>query len=319
MGAALWIVVAISAAAAARYWSVAGRTAAVSGTGAAVLCLGAAAGIASVLWSVSLARPASSFEQHATPLAIAIAFDLSPSMLAIPDPALSGAAQPRWVRGRDVLLALLRGMEESGDAAVVAVVGFARRADVIMGWNRNLAEAGEVIRYTLSPEIFGASGSSMEAAANGIEDVFGMLPAAFADARRIAIVVSDGEDTVRRASLGYAVDSVASANADVIALQVGSQGVNEGVPVYDRDGDFTGFERMGGRLYTRPDAAVMEALAKAADEHGLLLHAEAADAAERTIAFARGDDAGRRGVDESLLPVLCMFGTVFLLTIWTIR
>lgn len=315
----MWIVVAIAVAAAARYWSTVGRAAAVSGPGAAVLCLGAAAGIASVFWSASLARPATSFEQRATPLAIAIAFDLSPSMLAIPDPALSDAADPRWVRGRDVLLALLRGMEESGDAAVVAVVGFARRADVIMGWNRNLTEAGEVISYTLSPEVFGASGSSMEAAANGIEDAFGMLPAAFADARRLAIVVSDGEDTVRRGSLGYAVDSINNVNPDVIALQVGSLDVNEGVPVYDRDGDFTGFERIGGRLYTRPDAAVMAALAKASGEHGLLLHAEAPDAAQRSLAFARGKDAGRRGFDKSLLPVLCMFGTVFFLTIWAIR
>lgn len=305
----------------AAYWSTATRRRAFTAKRPEVplLLLIAGCALSFCLWSVYLERPAVSYEHRAEPLAIAIAFDLSPSMLAIPDPAAVPEALPRYQRGKDVLLGTLRAIEERDAAAMVTIVGFSRHADVIMGWNRDVGQAGEVIRHALSPDDFGKSGTSMEAAADALADVFNMLPATFEDARRLAIVVSDGEDTMRKASFGYAVDTISRAGFDVIALQAGSLDADEGVPAYDGAGEFMGFERIGGKLHTRPDFAAMEALAMARQDRGLYLRAETPDASRRMLEFAYSGAPGRTDVDTALLPALGMFGAVFVLLAWLIR
>jgi len=306
---------------AAVYWSTAGRRRAVSTArpAAAGLWLAGAAGLASCLWSVYLQRPALTYEQRAEPIAIAVAIDLSPSMLAIPDPGVAPQAIPRYMRGRDALLGMLRAMEERDQAALLCVVGFASSGNVIMGWNRNVAQAGEVLRHAVSPEVFGHPGTSMEAAASSLVDAFAMLPDTFAAARRLAIIVSDGEDTMREASFAYAVDMIARSGFEVISLQTGSLDVDEGIPVYDRTGSFAGFERVGGRLHTRPDITAMETLALAEHGRGLYLRAETPDAPQRMFEFAYGDASGAGTFDVALLPTLGMFGTVFLLLAWILR
>lgn len=286
---------------------------------ASLLWLTGSLGLAFCLWSVYLERPPLSYEHRVEPLALAIAFDLSPSMLAIPDPAVAPEVLPRYRRGKAALLGMLQGVEERGAAAIVAIVGFTKHADVMMGWNRNVNQAGEVINHALSPEVFGSSGSSMEAAANALADVFDMLPDTFGDARRLAIIVSDGEDTMRKASFGYAVDAISRAGFEVIALQTGSLDTDEGVPAYEGPGKFVGFERIGGELYTRPNVAVMEALAKVHEDRGLYLRAEAPDASRRMLDFAYGNTPGRSGFDAVLLPAFGMFSTVFVLLAWIIR
>ncbi|MGH8222820.1 MAG: hypothetical protein ACREQZ_07585, partial [Woeseiaceae bacterium] len=210
-------------------------------------------------------------------------------------------------------------IEERDAAAIVAIVGFTKHANVIMGWNRNVSQAGEVIHHALAPEVFGSSGTSMEAAAKALAEVFDMLPPTFESARRLAIVVSDGEDTMRTASLGYAVDTIAGAGFDVIALQAGSLDADEGVPAYDGAGEFIGFERIGGRLHTHPDVAAMVALAMAYEGRGLYLRAEAPGASRRMFDFAYGASAGRSGFDTALLPTFGMFSAVFLLLAWILR
>lgn len=276
-------------------------------------------GLASCLWSVYLERPALSYEHRVEPLALAIAFDLSPSMLAIPHPEVAPEALPRYLRGRNALLGLLQGIEEREAAAIVAIVGFTRHADVMMGWNRNIRQAREVIHHALSPEVFNGSGSSIEAATDALTDVFQMLPPVFDNARRLAIIVSDGEDTMRKASFGYAIDTISRAGFEVIALQTGALDADEGVPVYDRRGSFEGFERIGGELYTRPDVTVMEALARAHPDRGLYLRAEAQGASRYMLDFAYGATSGRNGFDTALLPTLGMFGAVLVLLAWIIR
>lgn len=303
------------------YWSASARRRALRANLPAVslLWLTGSLGLVFCLWSVYLERPALNYEHRVEPLALAIAFDLSPSMLAIPDPAVAPEALPRYQRGRDALLGMLQGIEERDAGAIIAIVGFTRHADVMMGWNRNVSQAGEVIHHALSPEVFGSSGSSMEAAASALADVFDMLPDTFGDARRLAIIVSDGEDTMRKESFGYAVETISRAGFEVIALQAGSLDTDEGVPAYDGREQFVGFERIGGELYTRPDVAAMEALARTHEDRGLYLRAEAPDAARRMLDFAYGSTPGRNGFDTALLPALGMFGAVFALLAWIIR
>lgn len=307
-------------AAVASYWSARARrrpAADARATGVPWLVSGAA--LAFCLWSVHMERPALSYDNRAEPFAIAIAFDLSPSMLAIPDPAVAPGTPARYRRGTDVLLDMLNAMEERNEAALVAVVGFARRGEVIMGWNRDIAQAREVIRHAVSPEVFESPGTSMEAAAKTLAGAFDMLPREFEAARRLAILVSDGEDTMREASFGYATDIIARAGFEVIALQTGLFDADEGVPVYDRAGEFTGFERMGGALYTRPDVGAMQALTTSGQNRGLYLRAEEPEASRRVLEFAHGGTAAQRGFDAALLPTLGMFGAVFVLLGWLIR
>lgn len=306
---------------AAAWWSGPARRRALAKAPRASAALGLGCGSALVfcLWSVHSQAPALSYEQPSEPIAIAIAFDLSPSMLAIPDPAAVPQADPRYLRGRDALLTMLRSMEARDRAALVCIVGFARSGEVIMGWSRSVAQADEVIRHVLSPEVFGRPGTSMEAAAKSLAEAFDMLPATFETARRIAIVVSDGEDTMRGGSLGYAVDLVERAGFDLIALQTGSLDVDEGVPVYDRAGRFTGFERIAQRTVTRPDPAAMRALASAGEARGMHVRAEAADASSRMLEFAYGDGAATRPFDAVLAPTLGMFGAILFLLGWIVR
>lgn len=306
---------------AAVYWGSSTRRHALAANRPASAVLGLACGsaLACCLWSVHSQVPALSFERPAEPIAIAIAFDLSPSMLAIPDPELAPQATPRYLRGRDALLSMLHSMEARDRAALFCIVGFARSGEAIMGWSRSVAQADEVIRYVLSPEVFGRPGTSMEAAAKSLADAFAMLPATFGNTRRIAIVVSDGEDTMRRGSLNYAIDVVERAGFDLIALQTGSLDVDEGLPVYDQDGQFKGFERIGDRIYTRPDVAAMRALASTERARGLYLRAEAPDSPSRMLEFAYDGNAPDGTFDAALAPALGMFGAVLFLLAWIIR
>ncbi len=77
------------------------------------------AGLGLCLWSVTLDRSAYTFERQSNPIAIAIAFDLSPSMLAIPNPEFDGEHLPRFERGKAVLLEFIRALEEQGEPVIV--------------------------------------------------------------------------------------------------------------------------------------------------------------------------------------------------------
>jgi len=278
-----------------------------------------AAGIGLSLWSVSLERSTLTFERQSSPLAIAIAFDLSPSMLAVPDPDFDGRHPPRFERGKRVLMEFLATLEERREPVIVTVVGFTKRASVVMGWDRSTAQVRDILDYAVAPDLFGSAGTSFEAAAKSLGDVYAMLPAALQGTeRKLAIVVSDGEDTMRTASFGYAEEELAAEQFDTIALQTGFINRNEGIPVYGSVGEFTGFRPMRGELYTVPDTTAMSTLAEASLGRGLHVHAEAGDAAERMLEFTVGvEDA--RTPNAEVLSTLGLFVVVLLLCALILR
>lgn len=277
-------------------------------------------GLGLCLWSVWLERPTHVFERQISPIAIAIAFDLSPSMLATPDPNFDGAFPPRFERGKNVLLELFRGLEERRIPVIVSVLGFTKKADVLMGWDQSLTQVRDTIEYALSPDLFGSSGTSFEAATGTLTDVFAMLPEEIdSSSRKIAIVVSDGEDTMRASSFGYAQEQLAEEHFDTIALHTGMLDKNEGIPTYDRVGGFSGFRDMSGSLYTVPDTQAMANIADASSGRGLYVRAESAEAVETLLAFVDSGSVQRTALDASWLATLGMLIVLLSLSALIIR
>lgn len=272
-----------------------------------------AIGFAACLWSVAADRSAHSFQRQSDPVAVAVAFDLSPSMLATPDPRGGLEHPPRFLRARSALLGLFREIERHDRPIFVAVVGFTEQAELLMGWSPNLTQAREVVRYALEPGIFDGAGTSIEAAAASIERVFAMLPEAFRGARRVAIVASDGEDTMRPASFGYALETISQSGSDVIALQTGFLDRDEGIPTYDPAGEFAGFRTMGGERFTVPDASAMNAISAAAVGRGIYVRAEGRDVVDSMVGFIIDDLERRTALDAALLSTLGMFGVASIL------
>lgn len=279
-----------------------------------------AIGIGFCLWSVWLERPTHTFTRQDTPIAIAIAFDLSPSMLATPDPDFEGAFPPRFERGKAVLLDFFRKLEERRIPVIVSVVGFTKKADVLMGWDQSVAQVRDILEYAVSPDLFGSSGTSFEAATRKLTDVFAMLPEEIKISnRKLAIVVSDGEDTMRAASFGYAQSQLAEESFDTIALQTGMLDKNEGVPTYNRVGEFLGFRIMNGATYTVPDAEAMASISDASAGRGLYVRAESQDAVETMLKFVVTGGVRRAAPDASLLAILGMFVVLLSLSAMIIR
>ncbi len=278
------------------------------------------AGLGLCLWSVTLERSAVTFERQSSPIAIAIAFDLSPSMLAIPNPEFDDEHLPRFERGKAVLLEFIRALEEQGEAVIVSVIGFTKNANIIMGWDQSTAQVHDILDYAVSPDLFGSSGTSIEAAAKSLNSVFAMLPEELqTTSRQLAIIVSDGEDTMRASSFDYAKKELADAGFDTIALQTGLIDKNEGVPTYGRVGEFTGFRIMSGEMYTVPDFAAMSTIAEASGGRGLHVRAESGTAVERMLRFTVGGNARVAAPDAKWLSTFGMFAVVSLLCALILR
>ena len=279
-----------------------------------------ATGIALCLVSALLDRPEHTFERQANPLAIAIAFDLSPSMRAIPNPDLDGELPPRFERGKAALLEFFRALEERRQPVIVSVLGFSRDAEIVMGWDQSIAQVRDILAYAVAPDLFASSGTSLEAAEKALEDAFGMLPAEVrSESRQVAIIVSDGEDTMRASSFDYARQAFAEAGFDTIALQTGLLDRSEGLPMYGTLGEFAGFRSIRGELFTVPDVATMTAIADAASGRGLYVRAETPGAVESMVAFAADGDLGTRAPDAGWLSAFGMFAVVSMLSVVIIR
>lgn len=271
-------------------------------------------GFATCGWSASLDRPAYSYSRQNSPIAIAVAFDLSPSMLAIPDPVFDRDIAPRHARAKKVIVELFRALEERQENIVVSLIGFARKAEILMGWDNDAAQVSDILEHGLSPEVFTNSGTSIEAAVGKLIDTFSMLPQDLqTNARHIAILVSDGEDTLPSAFLGYALEDLASSSFDVIALQTGLFDSSEGVPRYGQVGEFLGFEAMGGNLYTLPDSETMNLVSGATSQRGLYVRAEDPLAVEKMLQFSIRTRGGDGTPATTLLATLGLFVVVGLL------
>jgi len=267
------------------------------------------------VWTGYSARPSYVYQVSENPLAIAIAFDLSPSMLAIPDPATYPGAKSRFQAGLSVLNNLLRILDENQENILVSMIGFTGKAEVIMGWEGNMSQIREIFEHVLSPELFTSSGTNMENAIKALIGTFNRLPPGMQqNSARIAILVSDGEDTTPYSYIDYVEKQLETANFDLIALQTGLIGTNEGVPVYGEFGDFLGFQSMGGRVYTLPDAETMIRLANASGR-GLYVSVEDPDATEKILDFVGSKRLNSGELDLRLSLVLTLFAVVTLILV----
>ena len=271
-------------------------------------------GFAFCVCTVILDRPIYSFVAGESPLAIAVAFDLSPSMLAIPDPASRGDVAPRYERAKSTLLELFRSLEERRANVFVSLLGFTRESETLAGWDDNAAQFRDVLEHSLAPDLFSSPGTNIESAVAQLVNNFEVLPEGLQQSSRmIAIIVSDGEDTQPSEFLGYALDELSRQSFDLVALQVGLSIANEGVPRYGEVGEFLGFETMGGNLFTTPNTEAMVALASATSLDGIHVRAENPDAAAMILQFI-----SKQGVDgampkQALIATLGLFAVVGLL------
>lgn len=280
----------------------------------------AGVGIGLCLWSISLERSALTFERQASPIAIAIAFDLSPSMLAIPHPEFDSSTMPRFERGKTVLMEVFQALEERREPVIVSVIGFTKEGNIIMGWDQDAGQVRDILEYAVSPDLFGSAGTSIEAAAKSLRDVFTMLPEELqASSRRMAIIVSDGEDTMRASSFDYAQEELAEETFDTVALQTGLLDRNEGIPIYGSGGEFVRFRDMSGAVYTVPNAGAMNTIAAATAGRGLHLRAESPTAAQQLLEFAVEVDGNDSVADAALLSTFGMFAVVSMLCAVVIR
>lgn len=289
------------------YWAAPSRRAFVTGnpTASVTLLSVTLCGLLLCYWSVSSSSDGHTFARHKNPFAIAVVFDLSPSMLAIPNPRFRDGVLPRYERGAGVVRDFLRGLEANGDEAYVAIIGFNREADVLMGWDSNPSQVREIIEYAVSPDILGGSGTSFEEAIKSLDRAFQMLPDDLqTNSRKLAIVVSDGEDTMRSSSFGYAEEMLASSNVDVVAVQTGLFDIGEGIPIYNSSGSFIDFRAVQGATYTIPNAAAMLALTNASQGRAAYFRAESPDTAERLLKFASGASVRDDGIDSSVLSTI---------------
>jgi hypothetical protein len=270
--------------------------------------------------SLRSAQSAQTFTREGNPLVIAIAFDLSPSMLATPNPQLEPERLPRFKRARDVLLTYFDSLHDAQQRPIVSMIGFTKEAEVLMGWDHSTRQIRDVLQYGLVPDLLGNSGSSLQAALGKLTDVFRTLPAQYRDSqRKLAIVVSDGESSLPPAALEYALKDLAAADYDVISLQAGLLEADEGVPSFGDLGEFRGFATFSGRIHTVPDAAAMQAVAQAAKLRGLYVRAEDAKAAQRMLSFSMQSEGAGKSIDTTLLFAIAMFAVVVALACYQIR
>lgn len=270
--------------------------------------------LALILWSAWLERPSYSYNPEVNPVAIAIAFDLSPSMLAIPDPASGSDLTPRYQRGISILLELLAELEDRQIDVLVSMVGFTEKAEVIMGWESNISQIREMLQYVVAPDLFTSTGTSIEAATKALIQSFNTLPENLkADTTKVAILVSDGEDTSTYSYMDYVMEELEASTFDIITLQTGLLDQNEGVPHYGEFGEFIDFESMGGKHYTVPDVDTMMRLSEVPSHRGLYVRAESAGTPAKMLDFIASSGVAGAGMDQKLLVILGLFLVVGIL------
>lgn len=276
--------------------------------GTLILCASALLVLGASIW---IDRPVSSFKPDNIPISIVVAFDLSPSMLAIPDPNQRPEFLPRYVRARNVLQKVFGSFEERRVPVNIALIGFTSKAEILMGWDKGTSQLREILDVGLSPGLFTSSGTNLEAAVTTIVRLFDMLPVETREAsQKIVIIVSDGEDTTSKEMLRYAIDELSGQPFQVVSLHVGLSDANEGVPRYDHAGEFLGFEAMSGNTYSTPDAGTMRNLSRSTAKRGLFVRAEQDNAVQAILAATQSDQ--RPETDDAARSFLAL--SLFLLT-----
>lgn len=258
-------------------------------------------------------------ERTAAPLFIAIAADVSLSMGARPDPSVGSGVGTRLERAQRVLLPVLAEIGAAPRRAVVSVNAFTAKSETILAWDDDLSHAREIVEYVLSTGLLTEAGSDIGVALTGVLPLFESLPETYraADHPKFLILISDGEQTISRASAEVAITKLREAGVRTISLHVGLADVREGLPVYDEDGAFIGFEEVGGQTFSKPDADHMRGVAGEDPSTGLFVTAEVAGAARDMLDFIGIGAAEAAGNRLQVGTILVLWGLImFALVRW---
>jgi len=229
---------------------------------------------------VYLQRMDRTYLKDESPMLVAMAIDLSLSMGAAPDPRSYGDVGTRMERAQKVLLPLIDALDASDAGVMVSVTGFTAVPETVLGWDDNLPQVREVIEFVLAPGMLTEPGSDLGAALQGIVPQFDNLPENYQgeDVRKYLIVVSDGEQTIKKGDLASGLADLRAKGVNIIALHPAIPDVPEGIPVYDQAGLFQGFQEIGGQIYTMPDTATMSLVAGNDETLGLYIRPESPNA-----------------------------------------
>ena len=224
------------------------------------------------------------------PIALAVVFDTSLSMYAGPDPTLYPQIKTRFDRSKDVILDVLHKLDEGKRNTIASIVVFTVRAANALGWNPNMQEVAQIVEGSLTTNLIGRGGTDLGGALARTVEVFDSLPDRLkSSARKVFLLVSDGERTVNMVDLDVNLNAFKERDIKVISLQVGLLDEPEGIREYDEFG-FTGFWKGIGNIYTVPDTNTMIQIAGIDDNQGLYVRAEDPRASQRILSFLQGEE-----------------------------
>jgi uncharacterized protein YegL len=250
------------------------------------------------------------------PVMVAVAADVSLSMGTLPDPATGSDIGTRLERAQRVLLPLLANLSAAARPTMISVTAFTAKSETILAWDDDLSLVREIIEYVLTTGLLTEAGSDLGAALNGVIPMIESLPEQYrgAEQTKFLILISDGEQNVTRADSAIAIAKLQELGVKVIALHVGLSDVPEGLPVYDENDDFVGFEEVSGQIFSVPDPAIMRIIAGEDSTQGLFVQGESSDAVA-TITNFIGLQTGRSAADKLRLSALLL---LWALLVWTL-
>ena len=243
------------------------------------------------------------------PVLVALAADVSLSMGTIPEPGTNDDVGTRLERVQQVLLPVLANFDAAARPVLVSVTAFTSKSETILAWDDDLSLAREIIEFVLTTGLLTEAGSDLGVALNGVLPHFENLPETYRGSGhpKFLIIVSDGEQTTSRASSDAALATLRELGVRIIALHVGLSDVPEGLPVYDENDDFLGFEEIGGQIFSVPNPELMRLTAGTNPAQGLFVRAESGDAATTITDFVGLQKSGTANTTLRLWAILLLW------------
>ncbi len=243
------------------------------------------------------------------PVLVALAADVSLSMGTIPEPGTNDDVGTRLERAQRVLLPVLANLGAAARPVLVSVTAFTAKSETILAWDDDLSLAGEIIEFVLTTGLLTEAGSDLGVALNGVVPHFESLPETYRSSGhpKFLIIVSDGEQTASRASSDAALAKLRELGVRIITLHVGLSDVAEGLPVYDENDDFLGFEEISGQIFSVPDPELMRLIAGTNPAQGLFVRAESGDATTTITDFIGLQNSGPANTTLRLWAILLLW------------